>query len=77
MNSKKKIIDLKDDTFRGLSILAAANGKNLKAYIEGILDEEARVLEEEVIYKSLLKDPESQEIIPDEEKERFENWLGL
>jgi len=77
MTTKKKIIDLKDDTFRALSIMAAANGKNLKAYIESILDDEASVLEEEVIYKSLLKDPDSQEIISDEEKESFENWLGL
>ena len=77
MNTKKKIIDLKDDTFRALSILAAANGKNLKAYIESILDDEASVLEEEMIYKTLLKDPDSQETISDEKKERFENWLGL
>jgi len=74
---KRKNIDLTEDTFRALSVLAAANGKNLKAYIEIILNNEARMLNEETIYGELLKNPESQEIISFEEKETFEAWLGL
>ena len=76
-NKKRKNIDLTEDTFRALSVLAAANGKNLKAYIEIILNNEARMLNEETIYGELLKNPESQEIISFEEKETFEAWLGL
>ena len=32
--SKRKIIDLKDDTFKTLSIMAIQKGTNLKNYIE-------------------------------------------
>lgn len=65
------------DTFRALSILASANGKNLKAFIETILDYEAKMLTEETIYREFLKDPDSQEIISSDEKTLFENWLGV
>jgi hypothetical protein len=74
---KRKNIDLPEKTFRSLSVLAAANGKNLKAYIENVLEEEAKLFEEEEIYHVLLKNPETQEILTDEEKSAFENWLGL
>ena len=36
--SKRKIIDLKDDTFKTLSIMAIQKGTNLKNYIEDILN---------------------------------------
>jgi len=74
---KRKNIDLPEETFRALSVLAAANGKNLKSFIETILDDEARKLSEEKIYREFLKDPESQEIVSSDEKAKFENWLGL
>jgi hypothetical protein len=74
---KRKNIDLKEETFRALSVLAAANGKNLKTYIETILEIEARMLYEEAIYRDFLKDPEAQEIISSEEKASFEKWLGV
>ena len=76
-NKKRKNIDLTEDTFRALSVLASANGKNLKAYIESILNDEAKMLNEETIYREFLKDPESQEIVSSEEKASFEKWLGL
>lgn len=76
-NKKRKNIDLKEDTFRALSVLAAANGKNLKAFIENTLDKEAQMLNEEIIYRELLKNPESQEIVSCEEKATFEAWLSL
>lgn len=72
---KRKNIDLQDDTFRALSILAAANGKNLKAFIEDLLIDEAKMLDEEIIYMEFLRDPESQEFISAEEKNSFEKWL--
>jgi macrodomain Ter protein organizer (MatP/YcbG family) len=74
---KRKNIDLSEDTFRALSVLASANGKNLKAYIENILDDEAKMLKEENIYREFLKDKESQEIISIDEKASFEKWLGI
>jgi len=74
---KRKNIDLPEDTFRALSVLAAANGKNLKAFIEEILNDEARMLAEENIYRELLMNPESQEIVSAEEKAGFEEWLAL
>ena len=77
MTKKRKNIDLPEKTFRSLSVLAAANGKNLKAYIENVLEEEARLLEEEEVYHVLLKNPETQEILSAEEKQTFESWLGL
>ena len=73
---KRKNIDLSEGTFRALSVLASANGKNLKAYIETILDNEAKMLNEEIIYGELLKNPDSQEIISSDEKAAFETWLG-
>lgn len=76
-NKKRKNIDLSEDTFRALSVLAATNGKNLKAYIETILDNEAKMLNEETIYREFLKDPESQEIVSSDEKASFEKWLGI
>jgi hypothetical protein len=74
---KRKNIDLPENTFRALSVLAAANGKNLKTYIENILTEEARLLEEEEVYHILLKNKDTQEIISKEEKATLEDWLGL
>jgi len=76
-NKKRKIIDLSEDTFRALSVLASSNGMNLKAYIETILDYEAKMFNEETIYREFLKDPESQEIVSSDEKAAFEAWLGV
>ena len=76
-NKKRKNIDLTEDTFRALSVLASANGKNLKAFIETILNDEAKMLNEEMIYREFLKNPESQEIVSSDEKATFEKWLGV
>ena len=75
-NKKRKNIDLTEETFRALSVLASANGKNLKVYIENVLDNEAKMLNEEIIYREFLKDPESQEIVSIEDKDKFELWLN-
>jgi hypothetical protein len=74
---RRENIDLPEDTFRALSVLAAANGKNLKVFIESLLNDEARMLTEEVIYLEFLKNPESQEMVSAEEKASFEEWLAL
>ena len=36
---RRKVIDIKPDTFRGLSVIAASRGTNLKRFIERSLDE--------------------------------------
>ena len=74
---KRKNIDLPEDTFRALSILAAANGKNLKAFIETILNDEARMLAEESIYIEFLRNPDSRELVTGDEKASFEEWLAV
>ena len=40
---RKKIITLKEDTFRALSVMAAKQGTNLKRLIESMLDRAAAV----------------------------------
>ena len=42
MNTKKKLIDIPEDVFRALSIKAAAQGTNLKRYIELMLIRDAK-----------------------------------
>ncbi len=76
-SKKRKIIDLPEDVFRSLSVMAAAEGKNLKSFIESVLVNEARMLNEESVYRELLKNPETQEIVSPKEKEEFESWLGV
>lgn len=46
---KRKLIDLPEETFRNLSIMAAAEGKSLKACIESLLISEAKLLSDEDI----------------------------
>lgn len=46
---KRKLIDIKDSTFKALSEDAAEEGTNLKNYIENILDQKARHLEDSAV----------------------------
>lgn len=74
--SKRKLIDLPEDTFRNLSIMAAAEGKSLKAYIESLLISEAKTMSDEDIYNQLVKSaPDGKEIASAEEQQAFEKWL--
>ena len=75
---KRKIIDIKEDTFKILSIKAAEEGTNLKALIENSLDDLAENIRDSQLYSYLLNSyPEGKEVIGSSEKEEFENWLGL
>ena len=72
--SKRKVIDIKPDTFRGLSVIAASRGTNLKRFIEDSLDE----LVDAYDYRYLCQtEPEGLEMVSEEEKEAFEKSLGL
>jgi len=73
---KRKIIDIPEDTFRNLSIMAAAEGKNLKSFIESLLISQAKVISDEDIYQELLRtDLEGKMMASDEETREFEKWL--
>ena len=48
--TKRKVIDLKSDTFRSLSLMAASKGTNLKRLIEGLLDHVAEEYDDSKVY---------------------------
>ena len=50
---RRKVIDIKPDTFRGLSVIAASRGTNLKRFIERSLDELVESYDDATIYRYL------------------------
>ena len=78
LQSKKITIDLSEDTFRWLSIMAANKGTNLKNLIEGILEKAAEEYDENKQYAWLSENiSEGKEMVGEEEKKAFESWLGV
>lgn len=78
LSSKKKLIDLKEDTFKALSIMAIQHGTNLKNFIETILDKVADDYEDTLMYEYLSKtDMEGKQLLDEKEQKDFENWLGI
>ena len=76
--STRKVIDIKPDTFRGLSVIAASRGTNLKRFIEDSLDELVEAYDDAAVYRYLCQtEPEGLEMVSEEEKEAFEKSLGL
>ena len=76
--TKKKVIDLKGDTFRTLSVMAARKGTNLKKYIESILDDAAEDYDDSQMYAWLIEnEPEGKIMLNEEEQAEFEKWLGI
>ncbi len=76
--SKRKIIDLSEDTFKTLSIMAIQKGTNLKKYIEDVLNELADNYEDAKIYAKLSKEyPDGNVMLNEQEKAEFEKWLGV
>lgn len=76
ISAKRKLIDIPEDTFRKLSIMAAAEGKSLKVFIENLLIAEASFINDEDIYRELLvSEPEGKIPASTEEQNAFENWL--
>ncbi len=57
LQKKRKNIDLPIETLQKLSILAASQGKSLKAFIENVLISKADTLEIEVTNPSPSNDP--------------------
>lgn len=75
---RRKVIDIKPDTFRGLSVIAASRGTNLKKFIERSLDEIVESYDDAAIYRYLQQtDPEGMEMLNDEEQTAFEKKYNL
>ena len=56
--------------------ISAAEGKNLKSFIEKLLISEAKLVSDEDIYRELLKsDSEGKIIASEKEQKSFEKWL--
>ena len=76
--TKRKIIDLNEDTFKTLSIMAIQKGTNLKKYIEDVLNDLAENYEDTKLYAKLSKEyPEGNVMLNEQEKADFEKWLGI
>lgn len=73
---RRKIIDIPEDTFRYLSIKAAANGVSLKRYIETLLAKDVEDLMKASIYQQLTQQG-ADELVPanEEELKEFRKWL--
>lgn len=70
---RRKVIDIKPDTFRGLSVIAASRGTNLKRFIERSLDELVESYDDATIYRYLQQtDPEGMEMLSEDEQAAFE-----
>jgi len=78
LQSKKITIELSEDTFRWLSIMAANKGTNLKTLIEVLLEKAAEAYDENNQYAWLSENiSEGKEMVGEEEKKAFESWLGV
>ena len=76
--TKRKIIDLNEDTFKTLSIMAIQKGTNLKNYIESVLNELAEDYEDAKLYAKLSKEcPDGNIMLNEQEQADFEKWLGV
>ena len=75
---KKKIIDLKEDTFKALSVMAARQGTNLKKRIESLLDKTAEEYDDSEAYRyTPEKYPEGKVKLEKNERKEFMDWLGV
>lgn len=75
---RRKNIDIPEDTFRFLSVKAAAQGTNLKKYIESLLERSVEDMEDSELYAYLSKtDPAGKIMISQAEQDEFEKWLGI
>lgn len=78
IHNRKKIIDLKEDTFKSLSVMAARQGTNLKRLIESLLDKTAQEYDESEEYRYLSeKYPDGKVMLDKKERKEFMDWLGV
>ena len=75
---KKKIIDLKEDTFKSLSVMAARQGTNLKKLIENLLDKTAEEYDDSEAYRYMTENyPDGKVKLDKNERKEFMDWLGV
>lgn len=75
---KRKIIDLKEDTFKSLSVMAAKQGTNLKRLIESLLDKTAEEYDESESFRYLSENyPDGKVLLQKKERKEFMDWLGV
>lgn len=72
---KRKLIDISQEAVNVLSIKAASSGKSLKAYMESLIEQEAKITDEDV-YSYLLEHFPT-EPANEEETKVFETWLKV
>lgn len=78
LSHKRKIIDLKEDTFKTLSVMAARQGTNLKRFIENLLDKAVEEYDDRETYRYLSKNyPDGKIPLKKEERKEFMDWLGV
>ena len=78
VTNKRKIIDLKEETFKALSVMAARQGTNLKRLIENLLDKTAEEYDESETYRYLSENyPDGKVMLDKEERKEFMDWLGV
>lgn len=75
---KKKIIDLKEGTFKSLSVMAARQGTNLKKLIESLLDKTAEEYDDNEAYRYMSEHyPDGHVKLEEKERKEFMDWLGV
>ena len=75
---RKKIVTLKEDTFRALPVMAAKQGTNLKRLIESMLDKAADEYDGNESYRYLSENyPDGKVMLGKEEHKEFIDWLGV
>ena len=75
---RRKIIDIKQETFRRLSVIAASRGTNLKHFIESSLDELVEAYDDAAVYRYLQQtDHDGVEMLNEEEQAAFEKKYSL
>lgn len=76
--SRRKLIDIPEGVFVNLSVKAAAMGMNLKKYIEQLLADDAGDVDEEALYRYLVKTrPEGKVLLNEREQADFELRHGI
>ena len=76
--TRRKIIDIPERAFRVLSIKAAAQGTNLKNYLENLIIADAENLEDAKEYAFLCVEmPEGNVALSEEEQQAFEAFLEV
>lgn len=75
---RRMIIDLKEDTFKALSVMAARQGTNLKKLIENLLDKTAEEYDDSEAYRYLSENyPDGKVKLEEKERKEFMDWLGV